>query len=537
MLAVGLQFPAGRYHATPWARHVNEGVPEWPPSPWRLLRSLVAVWKTKAAHLEEEQVKALFRKMTVPPSFHLPPATMGHTRHYMRWYKKGPQDQTLVFDAFVCVEPGSDVVVAWPEICLDDRQREVLGQLLEKLGYLGRAESWCLARLLDSFRGEVNALPLNGRDQAAHQETVRVLCPHPEKALTDEYVTVRKEKGRGKNKTTTVKSTYDPAWNICMETAQLHKEKWSDPPGSRWVTYLRSADCFQERTVTPTKIRVTRPGMQILRFSLDSAVLPLVTETLPVAEAARRIAMGIYKRQELQVHYGGQIPNPLPKDAPVPKSAVFSGKDADGNKLEGHQHAYFLPTDEDGDGRLDHLTVYAAEGFPQTELRALDALRILKRWTREEAAHPLRLLLLGMGRLDDDYRPGPLGSACVWSSVTPYVAARYAKTRGKNRIDLRDAEAVTAFLMDDLRSQIEAVLGSQAAQKVETVEPLMEGGAFKICGRRPIEFKRYRQKRSDDGGRRLAGAFRITFRKAVPGPIALGHSAHFGLGLFMPIRE
>lgn len=45
MIAISLTFPAGRYHATPWDRHVNEGAVEWPPSPWRLLRSLVAVWK------------------------------------------------------------------------------------------------------------------------------------------------------------------------------------------------------------------------------------------------------------------------------------------------------------------------------------------------------------------------------------------------------------------------------------------------------------------------------------------------------------
>ena len=25
-----LTFPSGRYHATPWGRHVNEGAPEWP---------------------------------------------------------------------------------------------------------------------------------------------------------------------------------------------------------------------------------------------------------------------------------------------------------------------------------------------------------------------------------------------------------------------------------------------------------------------------------------------------------------------------
>jgi len=30
-VTIKLNFPAGRYHATPWGRHVNEGVAEWPP--------------------------------------------------------------------------------------------------------------------------------------------------------------------------------------------------------------------------------------------------------------------------------------------------------------------------------------------------------------------------------------------------------------------------------------------------------------------------------------------------------------------------
>lgn len=33
---------------------------------------------------------------------------------------------------------------------------------------------------------------------------------------------------------------------------------------------------------------------------------------------------------------------------------------------------------------------------------------------------------------------------------------------------------------------------------------------------------------------RPAGAFVIEFRKPIRGPICLGHSSHFGLGLFMP---
>ena len=48
---IKLRFPGGRYHATPWGRHVNEGAVEWPPSPYRLVRALYDAWKRKPARV------------------------------------------------------------------------------------------------------------------------------------------------------------------------------------------------------------------------------------------------------------------------------------------------------------------------------------------------------------------------------------------------------------------------------------------------------------------------------------------------------
>src|SRR3954447_22722318 len=100
---IKLTFPSGRYHATPWGRHVNEGVAEWPPSPWRLLRALIATWKRKCPHLPENAIHRALEQLVKPPSFRLPPARVAHTRHYVPWEKKGPQDRTMVFDTFVCL--------------------------------------------------------------------------------------------------------------------------------------------------------------------------------------------------------------------------------------------------------------------------------------------------------------------------------------------------------------------------------------------------------------------------------------------------
>jgi hypothetical protein len=67
---------------------------------------------------------------------------------------------------------------------------------------------------------------------------------------------------------------------------------------------------------------------------------------------------------------------------------------------------------------------------------------------------------------------------------------------------------------------------------VECVEPMeFLGGRRQL---RPIQFQLFRRKAGDDGGRRPSGAFRIGFATAARGSVCLGHSSHFGMGLFLP---
>ncbi|GIK15618.1 MAG: hypothetical protein BroJett003_05820 [Planctomycetota bacterium] len=533
MIAISFKFLAGRYHATPWGRHVNEGAVEWPPSPWRILRALVATWKRTMPDVEQAKVEPILRELAKsPPEFVLPPASTGHTRHYMPWFKKGPDDRTLVFDTFVALPKDAELLVRWPDAALDDDAQRRLRRILDNLNTFGRSESWCEARLLsDQDPGATNLnggrtrlvyRPLDAGSAPPDHEIIRLLCPDPGTAFADSHV-VKVNVQTAEERI----SIYDPAWNLCMETLQLHDEKWSDPPGSRWVQYIRPSDCFKIEAAARTNTRSTKGlRLQVARYALDSTVLPLVTETLPVAEAARRALMGLYGR--IKEHNGIRG-----------RSQIFSGKDEDGNPLTDHGHAYYLPTDEDGDGRLDHLTVFARNGFGPEERRALDRLRELKTGRRGEERHPLRLLLLGLGSLDD-YQPGPLAQSKSWVSATPYIATQHAKTRGRDRIDLRDPEARIRFLTGDLRAQIAACRPDLPPTLVAeaNIEPVVTDGAFRIAGRwRPIQFKRFRSKPGDDGGRRPAGAFRVRFTLEVHGPIVIGWSSHFGMGLFVPVPE
>jgi CRISPR-associated protein Csb2 len=479
-------------------------------------------------------VERMLRKLANPQLFVLPPASVGHIRHFMPWFKKGPDDRTLVLDGFVCVGKATPVISLWPDVELDQQELRALERITSHVNFFGRAESWVEVRMLGAEEAKAALAQVNCKPSAGVQDrdgfaAVRVLCADPISAFDNESTPKhRSTEGKGKGKKTTLSPLYDPDWNLCMETLKLHSKRWSDPPGSQWVNYLRRKDCFG---VLPQKGkgRKDRSRPTMARFSLDGAVLPLVEDTLRIAESARRTAMGIYRRIEEQRLYHGN----RPKDRPMPRSEVFSGKDENGHPLKGHRHAYYIPSDEDGDGRIDHLTIVAAMGFGTVEVKVLDAMCRLP----HEGAEPLDLVLLALGQATEICAPKLAGPARVWISATPYIATRFPKARGRKKdpLDLLGLDNQRSFSRQVLQEELERLCqGSPDMKKPQSIEYLNEEHRMGAHRLRPIQFKRFRRRRSDDGGRRPAGAFRIVFPEPVLGPLCLGHSSHFGLGLFVP---
>lgn len=529
-VSVALTFPAGRFHATPWGHHVNEALPEWPPSPWRFLRALVAVWKRKRPHLNREMIEgALSELAKTPPAFHLPAATLGHTRHWMPLDSTDESKRTKVFDAFVSFAHDAEVVLHWADAKLTDGQ-QTLALLLSQLGYFGRAESWCEARLLPEFDAtRINCAP---GSTAVRQESVRVLTADP--ATWSEWAFTSKKIVRP-----------DPPWNLLAETADLHLERWSDPPGSKWVSYARPADCFAPR---PAR-RLVSPGdakteFIVARFVLDVAEgrrpLPLVTETLSFAEEVRR-QLG---REYARVVRSWQRDVEIASNDPRLFSPIIHGKDEEGNPAKSHNHAFYLPTDEDCDGRIDHVTIYAAGQFSRDDVSALDRLRSLsfgKEGEAEEDGTGIsrrrtthRLLLIGLDR-EKPVGASPFGPANVWVSATPYIAFRHLKARGKKRDDraFLEREAMPEFMQHVLGEDWEqrSDLAHLAKPEIAFLPDPLTALGWRY---RSLQFRRARNRSRDDGYSREFGAFRLTFREAVAGPICLGYACHFGMGVFRP---
>lgn len=475
MIAVKLRFLAGRFHATPWGHHVNEGVAEWPPSPWRLLRSLTATfYRARPLGVTQDQLRRIVGALATPPSFHLPPTNTSHTRHYDQ-----ANGGVKFFDTFVVLDPQDEVWCLWPGAELAEEDRRALATLLRDLGTFGRAESWCEAEL--SGGGDMpqpNSVPFEEGQSVAKLEPLRVLLPEESgEAVLD---------------------------SLLIETATMRKGRQLDPAGSRWVTYTRPADVLRARKAAPPRRAVATVNPTVARFALDSTALPLVQDALPFAEQVRRKLMYIRKHVSKE------------------HSEAITGKTAEGVPLEGHSHAHYLPTSEKErkEGRLDHVTIYAPRGFEPEDIAALDKLREISRYYN---GPEVRFVLTGLGTPDDFGKDALIfRKARRWRSATPFSLPRFA-TRGAGKPP-RPRDRPEEQLKRELRLR-----GLPEPVSVTPVDKYVPGERAPV---RWLEFQTRRFK--GETGYGLAG-FEIEFTNEEPGPIALGFACHFGLGLFVPV--
>ncbi|MEZ6126732.1 MAG: type I-U CRISPR-associated protein Csb2 [Planctomycetaceae bacterium] len=446
MIAIQLRFPTGKLHATPWGRQVNEGAVEWPPSPWRLLRALLAVRHHKFPDVPQTQISELLEALSEPPSFFLPAASQGHSRHYMPTAK----NPAKVFDTFVVIPKEQAVIVCWPTVELAESQRELLSKLLAAMTYFGRAESWVSAGLLNNFDGSCNAVPLSEVGVQPGQQLERVLATdtsaafatwraefiaqHEAAALADKQ---QKAQQKGKPVANTKLTAKDkqkieervPATifdALHAETTDLRKAGWNRPPGSRFVDYVRPATAFD---TVPASHRVPQDhGLPtVARYAIAGTVVPRLTEALRIGERIRTYLMGCSKAASTA---SGGIET---------ATTVFSGKSADGKQLQmAHGHAHVLCEAAGNSGKITHVTVYAPMGFHQVDEDAL--ARFTRTWG--DGGHDLQFILLGIGRPEDfggmNEKAGQsriLAKSKHWISRTPFVLTRHLKIKNAEKAD------------------------------------------------------------------------------------------------------
>jgi len=507
MLTLSLTFPSGRYHATPWGRHVNEADVAWPPDPWRLSRALIATWHRKLdSQLSPcESLESLLAALAgEAPHYRLPLAVHAHTRHYM----PNRQKSTLIFDAFARIDPSDELIVHWPQLELDNNQMALLDKLLEVMGYLGRAESWLEAKRLSVWKGETNCFPgettVDPETGEVLTEAVQLYLPLPQ---TD-YANFRHQFLQGlearilkpKDRKLIEEKTLPENWlkALSLDTADLQSAGWSAPPSARKLLYQRPIQTLRSSVASQPRRHVHPPAdtdTDTVRYAIYGKPLARSEDTLKFGEWLRNAAMGKAKRL-------------LGEDA-IP--ALLSGHNLPEENR--HQHAFFIPEAND-QGRISHAVIHISGGFDPAIHRVLGNLD--KIWNRD--GQEWRLIFEHLGNKSSFGEAVPLlKTATIWQSCTPYLHPWHCKKH----------------------FDVEAQLRRECRERglPEPIE-LQQQNTVLVNGRelRSIDFHRFRRKRGLTQPDRHGSFWRLTFAEPVAGPLALGFGCHFGLGLFVPIE-
>jgi CRISPR-associated protein Csb2 len=494
---------------------VNEGMVEWPPSPWRLLRGLLATGYAKLGWKEPPNVaRSLIDKLaSALPSYGLPDASGAHSRHYMPMavFDKGREKTTLVFDTWAQIQ-GGEMTIAWP-VSLDEFERHLLGELTERLSYLGRSESWVVARIAEDAPRRHDAYPCNGAPHPGPGwEQVALLAPEPPevaRAFLDAQAMPALENSRREPRGSVASVARLPGDLLdCLhlETRELHAQGWSQPPGSRRVLYWRRTDVLDasgppQRSAHRTASTVESILLALANPSGNAHALPSVTRTLPQGELLHRALVSRATRFA----------------PPNWKVEVITGMDSMGAPLIGHRHNHVLYLDLDGDGHLDHVLLWAPAGLSGHIQSAVLGVR---ETYAKSVSGKLALALTARGALSHlTALPAPwgpalgkvLGPSRNWYSRTPFVPPRFLKPRGKN------------------------ALGGQVAAEIACRGlPQAEMELVDVRDRASLMLRHFARVRRHGPPPPVDCGFQIRLRFAEPiaGPLCFGYGSHFGLGRF-----
>lgn len=497
------EFPLGRFHATPWrVNPFDDPYGEWPPSPWRLVRAVTARWYQWAREcnpepdvMQLEHLQSALCSSTY--AFHLPHgARKGHPlRQYhpteFGWRpasknKAGTRSYgtSLGQDNYWCLPPEAPV---WWFVEGDDWVVDLQATLSKCLGriiYFGRAETLTRIRMASSTDKipEANCTLADKRTAGA----VPVLAPLREATRED----------------------------IERTTDNPEAVKRGVPPGAQWL-YARRPQWLQSRE--HRRVPEGRAGCHLMQFAIGWNVAP---ERRAIVRLTARFR-GAVLHELLRLKMGDASANWTRASRAVREAvADMTGKDANGDALKGHRHTEFLAWCEDE--QPTRLLVWrGSRAFDADEHEAvlIAAAREVSWAAAGSDSDEWKVRLVPLDRAVPPPPGFGIQSSKVWESVTPYVPPRHHLRGGKER--------ARESIAEQIRREVQ---GRELAQDVEVD---LVGAPQWLSVHIP---RREANKRAFMGDRRGQMA-RLRFTTPVVGPIRLGHSSSFGLGLFRPVPE
>lgn len=485
---IEVELLAGRYHAHLWGEaQFGMAGPEWPPSPWRLLRALASSWFCARPLLSSDEARdrlleALGRSGA--PAIWLPRAAVHEVRYYQP-VRLGASDRVLHHDHFAVPEGGR----FWFrfETRLEPDQRALLAELLGRLRYLGRTESRARLRLEERDSpppGVFWVMPCGAIQPTSPTEYRRVLCTAPDFRASDLW-SVRSDGETAENG--------HPTHLVDV----LLGKRMPLPSGARWVEYAvpDKALVHEIRPRAVAKGADSDVDVAEIRYRLNRRIPIPLRYVVAVARAFRDAAVEAHRRS-----------------ATGKTSPMLSGREVDGAVARGPYHAYYLPRLRPGAVTLDELLV-RVPGGRLTRLE-LDALLGVERIRAGGPGYPIAVVPEAVVASAQ-----PAASARRWRSITPFLPPRrHRRGREETRVE-RQIIACAEDVCGRRPVQVESLPGPGGLGSVSSLlghEYGSAGGGWTFA-------------------RRLGFWLELVFEEPVVLARPLGADAHFGAGQFCPV--
>ncbi len=475
------------YSANAWGHGHCEGQVDWPPSPWRILRAIVAVaYRSNLKPAQMVQLQQILYPLAQEyPVYYLPESTyIQHRTPRPHVYlgqnadpfkKQQPQLGEQIGGKFLYAaglalpEDDTAIYVGWGcELGADDR--ELLQYLCDGLSYLGRAESpakWDL----------VAEMP------AAN--------------------TTATEEGNRITAVVQLGLDADQVWEALTATvAGIHRDrKQLVFPGLGYQGY----------TIAVVPRAHQRPSVQ-----LPTWVRLWVTgkgHRVPIA-LSQVLCEGLHRA--------------LVARCPA---EVFTGQVL-GQPVRHHRHSFIHGVPDAQTGRwVESIVLSAAMGYSPEAIAAIAAC--------EGVFCGSQMVRLQVADYGQDYPYGGM----EWESVSPFFlgrspAMRNGKPRGLVGDYQKDGPEHQALSYLCYLEQFSLGEGLSYVAGEQGLELWREGVWFATCGVDRFEGAwKWRCDRRQ-GQRKSAIGFRVRLRFAEfqRGPLCLGYASHYGLGVLLPVR-
>jgi CRISPR-associated protein Csb2 len=478
-MIIAIHLLLNQYQANAWHHAHCEGLIDWPPAPWRILRAIVAgSYNVHLPKKHQATLKGLLHKMAqVEPEYYLPKATYIQHRSPRPQMKPGKPPEikpgkTLYAAGLLLDEEDSTLFIRYP-FELSETEDLVLRLIFNGLTYLGRKEAAAKWEIVEEMP-ESNAIP--------NPEGTKIVAT-PDSNLDAEQLWATLNSSAAdvfaKNKQAVFPGVGQTAYQLKdPNLAQLQKRKDED---SSSAVHIVTLDAIADHPI------------------------PL--------QYAHELCYNLHRS--------------LVKRCPSP---VFTGQEM-GEPRQNHSHTFIQPIPDSEQRYIKRLQLVATEGYSSDALASISAILFVRageQWVNLQLT---------------DFSKSLGTPHQQWKTVTPMFLTRFPKTlRGKPRYfsgtqyqkDGPEHQALKYLrFLDHL-----GLSGTPTFQATPTGLGMYLDGELAVEAQ-PCEpwDKFWKWQLARTNGKkvgRVGYQITLSFANAVQAPIGLGYACHYGLGTLLP---